>query len=125
MQGAESLAPCGLVSVEKAFLEAFGLDVAKGHRMPLHILFRDAEFAGFALRKRRVDSLTPRFARAATSLLQVAHHFYQLLIPLSLCSYFVMFFQVLSETRLPTQSLDCSLLAICVQLGWEHSGYSQ
>ncbi|OLQ12403.1 hypothetical protein AK812_SmicGene3699 [Symbiodinium microadriaticum] len=28
--GAESLAPCGLVSVEKAFLEAFGLDVAKG-----------------------------------------------------------------------------------------------
>ena len=28
--GPESLAPCGLVSVEKAFLEAFGLDVAKG-----------------------------------------------------------------------------------------------
>ncbi|CAE7032176.1 unnamed protein product [Symbiodinium sp. CCMP2592] len=57
-KGAESLAPCGLVSVEKAFLEAFGLDVAKGHRTPLHVFIRDAEFVGPALRKRRVDSLT-------------------------------------------------------------------
>ena len=44
VRGADSLAPCGLVSVEKAFLEAFGLDVAKGHRMPPHIFIRAAVF---------------------------------------------------------------------------------